>query len=616
MSQVSTRRYAANPAQLSPGTLVELFFDAVDRHSLPEAQLYREPSGWRPISHAQLLENVHALADALIGLGLTRGDRVALLSENRPEWALADFAMLCTGVLNVPVYPTLPANQIGYILKDAGVRSIFVSNAEQLAKIRECRASVPSLEHVITFDGSDQPAAGEEPLRVLLERTRKSADRTTPDEFRNRALAARPDDVATIIYTSGTTGQPKGVMLTHNNLYSNVLAQDWMKAEPGEAFVTVSFLPLSHVFQRMVDYCLFHLGCTIAYSTIDNAAEALHEVRPTVAVAVPRVYEKLYARILTATGFKRRIVLWARQVALDWADVVLSGRKPSVHLRAKHSLADRLVFSKVRERIGGRLRFFVSGGAPLGMQIAKFFYGAGILILEGYGLTETSPVIAVNTTNAMRMGTVGQAVPGTEISIAEDGEILARGPQIMKGYYNHPEATAEVVSPDGWFHTGDIGDIDADGFLRITDRKKDLIVTAGGKNIAPQPIQNAAKQSRFIADAVVIGDKRPYPILLVVPNFDTLTAWATQNQIRWTQHEDLVKNPAVHAKLEEEVTRRLEDFAHYEKPKKILVLPRELDLAAGEITPKLSVRRHVVEKSFSEGIEALYADAKEPAEAV
>jgi long-chain acyl-CoA synthetase len=357
----------------------------------------------------------------------------------------------------------------------------------------------------------------------------------------------------------------------------------------------------------MVDYCLFWLGCTIAHATIDNAVAALGEVKPTVAVAVPRVYEKLYAAILSGTGPKRKLVLWARQIALDWAEAGLNDRKPSLHLRMKHALVDRLVFSKVRDRIGGRLRFFVSGGAPLPLQIGKFFFGAGILILEGYGLTETSPVITVNTLQDLRMGTVGKPIPNTEIAIAEDGEILVRGPQIMKGYYNNPDATSEIISPDGWFHTGDIGVIDADGFLSITDRKKDLIVTAGGKNIAPAPIQNAAKLSRFVADAVVIGDKRPYPILLVIPDFDVLTRWATEQHIQFADRAELAADARVNAKLEEEVMRRLAGFARFEMPKKILVLPRELELAAGEITPKLSVRRHVVEKTFLPQIEALYA---------
>ncbi|MGQ0816091.1 MAG: AMP-dependent synthetase/ligase [Gemmatimonadota bacterium] len=612
----ATRTYEANPVKLPPGTLVDLFFGAVERHNLEKAQLYRTADGWRAISHQQLLADVNALGDGLLALGIEPGDRVGLLSENRPEWALADYAMLCTGVLNVPLYPTLPANQMAFIMADAGVRAVFVSNQEQLEKIRECRRTVSTVQHVIVFDDIPTGAAGELSLSHVLDLGRGGAARTAAPRFRERAKSARPDDVATIIYTSGTTGQPKGVMLTHNNIYSNVLAQSWMKAPTGEPFVAVSFLPLSHVFQRMVDYCLFHLGCTIAYSTIENAVASLGEVKPTIAVAVPRVYEKLYAAIMSATGVKKKLVLWARQVALDWADAVLSDRRPGAHLRFKHAIADKLVFSKVRAKIGGRLRFFVSGGAPLPVQIAKFLYGAGILVLEGYGLTETSPVIAVNTTEAMRLGTVGQPIANTEIAIAEDGEILARGPQIMKGYYKNPEATREIIDADGWFHTGDIGQIDADGFLTITDRKKDLIVTAGGKNIAPAPIQNSAKLSRFVTDALMIGDKRPYPVLLVVPDFDVLNAWAAQENIDTSERNRLVQNARVHAKIEDEVMKRLAGLARYEMPKKLLVLPREFEIARGEITPKLSVRRHVVEKSFQENIDALYAEAShEKAEA-
>jgi long-chain acyl-CoA synthetase len=605
-TQTATRTYAANPTRLPEGTLVDLFFGAVDHHNLEQAQMYRAEGGWRSISHQQLLADVHALADALASLGIVRGDRVALLSENRPEWALADYAMLCSGVLNVPLYPTLPANQMAYILQDAGARAVFVSNAEQLEKIREARKTVPGVEHVILFDVKPA-AAGEISLAQLLERGRGADVRTDAKTFRQQATSIGPDDIATLIYTSGTTGQPKGVMLTHNNICSNVLAQDWMKAKKGDPFVTVSFLPLSHIFQRMVDYCLFHLGCTIAYSTIDNAVKSMGEVKPTIVVAVPRVYEKLYAAILSATGVKRKLVLWARQVALDWAELVLADRKPGAALAMKHAIADKLVFSKVRARIGGRLKFFVSGGAPLPVSIAKFLFGARVLVLEGYGLTETSPVIAVNTLQSMRLGTVGQPIANTEVAIAEDGEILARGPQIMKGYYKNEQATREVIDADGWFHTGDIGNIDADGFLAITDRKKDLIVTAGGKNIAPAPIQNSAKLSRFIADAVMIGDKRPYPILLVVPDFPALEAWAAQEGISTKDHDQLVRDAKVQAKMDDEVARRLEGLARYEMPKKVLVLPREFEIARGEITPKLSVRRHVVEKSFQEEIEAIYA---------
>jgi long-chain acyl-CoA synthetase len=418
---------------------------------------------------------------------------------------------------------------------------------------------------------------------------------------------ASPDDVATLIYTSGTTGEPKGVMLTHNNLYTNVRAALLEALAVSPTDTSLSFLPLSHVFQRMVDYALFYAGVSIAYvPAMDLVAQSLTDIRPTIAVSVPRVYEKLYARILDATGLRRVLVVWARHVALDWTDASFAGGVPTA-LTLKHYIADRLVFSKIRKRFGNRIRFFVSGGAPLSPVVAKFFYGARVLILEGYGLTETSPVTNVNTPADFRIGTVGKPVPGTELRIAPDGEILVRGPQVMKGYYRDEDATRAAIDPDGWFHTGDIGALDGDSFLRITDRKKDLLVTAGGKNIAPQPIQNAAKTSRFVSEALLIGDRRPYPVLLVVPNFENVQTWARLHDVSGTVDE-LVRNPDVCARVQRDVESRLSEFARYEKPKKVLLLPRELSLDRGEITPTLKVKRKVVEDHFAPEIEAVYAE--------
>lgn len=606
------RKYAATPAELPEGTLVELFLDSVDRYNRPDAQMVRTADGWQPISHRQLLDDVRALSAWLAKHGYKRGDRVALLSENRPEWALADYAFLCAGILTVPVYPTLPPNQIEYILKDAGTRAFFVSTREQFAKATEIAQSV-GLEHIITFDDvADLPRIGRTLAAVLAE----GREVVIPEaEFRAAALTAKPDDVATLIYTSGTTGAPKGVMLTHNNIHSNVLANAWLKDQPGP-HTALSFLPLSHVFQRMVDYTLFGAGCPIAYvASMDNVAQALSEVRPTIVCAVPRVFEKLYARILSATGIKRRIVLWGRQVAIDWAITTLSGQKPSVTVRLQHALADRLVYSKVRDAIGGRLQFFVSGSAPLAPQIAYFFFGAGVPVYEGYGLTETSPVTNVNRPGAVRVGTVGKPVAGTEMMIAADGEILVRGPQIMKGYYRNPDATQQAIDADGWFHTGDIGDMDDEGFLRITDRKKELIVTAGGKNIAPQPIENLAKLSRFVAEAMLVGDRRPYPIMLVVPNFHSLETWAASQQLRWSTRAELVALSQVQEKLIGEVNQRLAGLARYELPKKFHIVDREFDLVKGEITPSLKLKRKVVEQNFRAAIEGMYAGAK-PEDAV
>jgi long-chain acyl-CoA synthetase len=604
------RKQAANPTPVREGTLVELFFSAIDRYHLPNAQLYRTAEGWQSISHDELLDRVRSFAAGLEQLGVRRGDRVGLLSENRPEWPLTDYALLCLGALNVPLYGTLPPPQIEFILRDAGARGVVVSNADQLAKIQEIADQLPDLQFIILFDGT-----GSGRVKTLSEVLAAGA-RVRPDEatFRERALQASPSDLATLIYTSGTTGQPKGVMLTHNNLFSNVMANTWLGAGNGKE-VALSFLPLSHVFQRMVDYALFYLGVPLAYvSSFDDLPRALVEVKPTVVCAVPRVYEKLYAKIMSVTGPKRALVLWARRVALEWAEAVLAGRKPATGLRIQHAIADKLVYTKVRARLGGRIKFFVSGGAPLDPELARFFYGAGVLILEGYGLTETSPVTNVNQPDAMRIGTVGKPVASTELMIAEDGEVLVRGPQVMKGYFNNEQATREAIDPDGWFHTGDIGDIDEDGYLRITDRKKDLIVTAGGKKIAPQPIENEVKRSRFIGEALILGDRRPFPIMLIVPDFPVLEGWAAEQGIQWKQRSELVANPAVQAKLEQEALSRLGDLARFELPKKFVILDREFDIDRGEITVKLSIKRRTVENNFRDAIEGAYAGAKSPAD--
>jgi long-chain acyl-CoA synthetase len=600
----SDLREVSNPAELPEGTLAGLFLNAVDTYDKRSAQLVRGADGWQSISHRELLGDVVTTVGALDALGVRRGDRVALLSENRPEWALVDYAVICAGALTVPLYPTLPANQVAFIVRHAGARVIFVSTAEQAAKIEQVRSELPDLEHVHVFDGA---AAGGGAFRDLLESAR---GRVTEQDVRARAAEVRPEDTATIIYTSGTTGEPKGVMLTHRNLYTNTQAVSRLVTYgPGDT--ALSFLPLSHVLQRMVDYMMFGAGVTLAYvESIDDVARALVEVKPTIAVAVPRVYEKLYAKILAAEGLKRRLVLWARQVALDWSAAVLEGAPMTTGLKVQHAIADRLVFSKLRAKLGGELRFFVSGGAPLSPQIARFFFGAGVTILEGYGLTETSPVTNVNTPEHFRIGTVGKAVPGTEIRIADDGEILIRGPQVMKGYYANDKATAEVLRDDGWFSTGDIGSIDADGFLRITDRKKEILVTAGGKNVAPQPIENAAKTSRYVAEAVMIGDRRPFPILLVVPNFDSLGHWASGEGITAAGPEALVANERARSMVEQDIAERLAGFARYEMPKKVVLLEREFSLEKGEITPTLKVKRRVIEQHFRDRIDPIYADGE------
>ena len=602
----ATRQYAANPADLPTGTLVELFFDAVESVDSDDAVRHREGEGrWQSISHAELLDRVRRTALGLEALGLEAGQRVAILSENRPEWAQADWAALCAGITDVPVYDTLPSNQVEYILNDAEIRLIFVSNRQQLDKVLAVWDEVPSLRKAVMFDG----AADDERVLSLAELMElgQESEAERGDGFKERALRVKPDDIATMLYTSGTTGPPKGVLLSHYNIFSNVMAvHDLFDAGPEDT--AVSFLPLSHILERMVDYWYFSRGVTIAYvHDIDLVAESLVEVKPTIAVSTPRLYEKVYDKVMSQTGVKGKLVAWAGRVGADWTEAKLSGRSPGLTTLVQRGIADRLVFKKIRARIGGRLRFFISGGAPLAHHVAKFFYGAGVMILEGYGLTETSPVTNVNTESEMKLGTVGKPVPGTEISIAEDGEILVRGPQVMQGYYNLPDATAEAIDADGWFHTGDIGEIDAEGFLKITDRKKDLIVTAGGKNIAPQPIENRVKESPFIDEAVMVGDRRPYAVLLLVPNDEKLMEWAGAEGIDATGDE-LLSDERVEAKMEEESLGNLEGFARFERPKKIALLSAEFTVESGELTPTQKVKRRVVEDRFSDVIEGLYAE--------
>ena len=607
---------SGGPRNSQPGTLTRLFFDAVQKYDRPDALQYKENGVYKPISHRELADRVRRVALGLQELGLQPGDRVAILSENRPEWAIADYACLASALTDVPLYPNLPAEQLPYLINDSGSTVIFTSTAVQSAKIAEIRAKCPSLKHVIGFSATKQP--GEDMTLADLEAKGKGVD--TPDrqaKYQERAASVKPDDIATLIYTSGTTGDPKGVMLTHDNLYSNVMAAAATVPFAGRD-TCLSFLPLSHVFERMAGhYLMMHTGTSIAYAeSMDTVAFNMTEVKPSLVLSVPRLYEKIYARVLdnalSGSAIKKNIFFWARGVADKWADEKLAGREPKGMLAVQYKIAQKLVFSKLQARTGGQLRYFVSGGAPLASEINKFFYAAGLVVLEGYGLTETSPVVAVNSPSKFRIGTVGPAVPGSELRIAEDGEILVKGPMVMKGYYKKPEATAEVIDKDGWFHTGDIGTIE-DGFLRITDRKKDIIVTAGGKNIAPQPIENAVKTNKYISQAVMIGDKRKFPIMLVVPNWDNLEKWAQRNNIVWPDRRSLLAMPTIQKKMDKEVAEQLHGFAHYEVPKKIGLLEHDFSIERGELTPKLSVKRKVVDKSYKDVIDALYAGAQDGA---
>lgn len=596
----------------TPRTLNELFFGGLDRYGQRPVVLRAKVGGaWREIGAAEVKETVQCLAAGLRELSITPGSNVAILSENRPEWAYVDFGCLTARCADVPIYPTLPAGQISYILRDSGAVAIFVSSKAQLEKILSIRQPdvTPALRHIIAMD-DDATGPGVMPFADLLARGKAALGKYP--RWREEALEAKPDDLATLIYTSGTTGDPKGVMLTHGNLTSNVVA-GLQYLDLTEQDECLSFLPLSHVFERMAGhYCMWQSAAIINYAqSVDTVSADLVERRPTVVLSVPRLYEKIYAKVLegaASSPVKKRIFDWSRANGEAWAELVLNKQPVPFGLGIRKAIADKLVFSKLVAKTGGRLRYFVSGGAPLSAEIAKFFFAAGLPIYEGYGLTETSPVISVNGKGFLRLGSVGRVVPGVEATIAADGEILTRGPHVMKGYYNKPQATAEVIDSGGWFHTGDIGMFDADGFLKITDRKKDIIVTAGGKNIAPQPIEGRVKTSKFVLNAVMIGDKRKFPILLVVPNVDILRQWATAEGRSYPDDAALLASKESAEKIDREVKKTLRDLAQFEMPKKIVLIPHDFSIESGELTPTLKVKRRVVEKNYQAQIEAAYAD--------
>jgi long-chain acyl-CoA synthetase len=605
---MATLDYTSEPTDLPPGTLAQLFFERVEAR--PGQVAFRHFPDESPrlvdITCGEVLEQVRTVVGGLRALGLDRGDRAAILSENRPEWALSDYGCICAGIWDVPIYATLTVPQVSYILENSGVSVVFVSSAAQMEKAVTARSEVEGSPPIVVFDAPPDLPEGVISWTDFLARGKEAIEGVTAEAFRSAALQAEPDDVATILYTSGTTGDPKGVMLTHNNLWSNVQASS-AHLPMTEDDSAMSFLPLSHVFQRMVDYLFFFSGVPIAYAhSIHTVGDDFKIVRPTVAVSVPRLYEKIYNGIMEAEGLTKKLIEWARGVGNAWADEVLAGRDPGMLVRLRYRLADMLVFGRIRAAVGGRIRYFISGGAPLAPELNRFFYSVGLPILEGYGLTETSPVTNVNTIEAFKIGTVGPPVPGTEIRIAEDGEIFVRGPQVMKGYYERPEATAEAIDQEGWFHTGDIGEIDAEGRLKITDRKKDIIVTAGGKNVAPQPIENRLKTNDYIEQVVMLGDRRNFCSLLVVPSFPNLESWAKTVGIRFDDRRSLLSNREVHELMEAQVFDSLRGLARYETPKKIGLLEAPFTIEDGTLTPTEKVKRRAVSALYKDLIDSFY----------
>jgi long-chain acyl-CoA synthetase len=585
-------------------TLNDIFFAATERN-LDRAMLYREAGKWLPISSSDFRRNVAGTVRALQRWGVQKGDRIAILSENRPEWSTADFAILLLGAVTVPVYATLTPEQTSYTLRDSGASIVFVSTEPQLRKIQAILLQT-QIKRIVVMDHVQIPS--DLPVTcVLMDQFMSQGSKSLDPQTESIARSVKPDDLATIIYTSGTTGTSKGAMLTHGNIASNInYSLLGFNMRPG--MLSISFLPLSHVTARHVDFSLLYHGVTLAYCPfMENLNETFLEVHPSLCVSVPRVYEKIYAKAeMKAHSFAKRVIYrWALSVGRANKAVILAGQIPT---SSNWKLANQVVFSKIREGLGGRIETFISGGAPLGRELAEWFATVGIRIHEGYGLTETSPVIAVNTPGNHRIGTVGKILPNLEVRIAEDREILVRGPSIFKGYWNRPEETQNAFE-EGWFKTGDIGQIDADGYLSVTDRKKELIKTSGGKFIAPQPIENSLKLNPLVGTPAIIGDKHKFAFVIVSPNFPMLEDWARAHEVAFSSRAELVSNPNVQALYEGIVEEVNQNLARFEKLKRVLLVPDEFTADNGALTPTLKLRRRVIEDRYRHQIEEVYAQA-------
>jgi len=592
----------------SISTINDIFFAAVAR-DLDRMMLYREAGKWLPVASRQFGRSVARTARALHAWGVRPGDRIAILSENRPEWPIADMASLLLGAVTVPLYTTLTAEQTAFVLNDAGCRAIFLSSDQQLHKVLSILPDT-KIEKLVVMDavefvGDLAPFADK---CLAMSQITSQGPETLDVDLEAKARSIGSDDLATIVYTSGTTGTSKGAMLTHGNITSNILCSlQGFDMRPG--LISISFLPLCHITARHVDFAMIYHGVTLAYCPfMDRLPASLLEVQPSIFVAVPRVYEKIYAQAeQTAKGLGKRAVYdWALSVGQTHKQEILEGRTPTSR---SWKVANRFVFSKIRAGMGGHVETFISGGAPLGRELAEWYATAGIRIHEGYGLTETSPVIAVNTPINHRIGTVGKILPNLDVRIAEDGEILVRGPSVFKGYWNRPEETKAALV-DGWFKTGDIGNIDADGYLSVTDRKKDLIKTSGGKFIAPQPIENSLKLNPLVSVAAILGDRRKFPAVMISPNFAALEEWARENNLAFTSRTELVADPKVQALYEGIVEGINGNLARFEKLKRVLLVADEFTADNGVLTPTMKLRRRVIEERYRKQIDDLYAQAE------
>jgi long-chain acyl-CoA synthetase len=597
-------------------TLAGCFLNAADRFANPDAQMYRSTSGlnegeWNSISAQEMLRRVAGLAHSLTKLGIRAGDRVAIFAPNCPEWHTVDFAIQGLSAVTVPVYFNESVERMAYILNDSGARIVATVGESQAQKINERRNELAGVEHVISARGPLDVPAGS-----LLYSDLITGGDAEIAEYRRTAAFATPDQLATIIYTSGTTGEPKGVMLTHANLVSN--ATDSCRGfDTSPLDVELSLLPLAHIYGRVVDYSYIFRGVTVAYvELIESVAQALREVHPTAMAAVPRLYEKMYANIIergrSETGLKRRIFNWAIRKAEKSVPWRAHGQQASFALKWQWHIADALVYSKIRDGVGGKLRILSSGGAPIGAGLIEFFWSIGLPVYQGYGLTETSPVVTANNSQANKIGTVGRPIAGVEVRVAEDGEILVKGKCVMQGYYKKPEDTRDAFTPDGWFRTGDIGNLDEDGYLIITDRKKELLKTAGGKFVAPAPIENLLKTSPFIDNAIVFGDRRKFVSVLIVPNFPHIEAEARKAGREIATPGQALSDAWVLELMKSEIERLTAKLAHYEQPKRFALIEKDFTYAGGELTYTLKLKRRVIEERYHDVIERIYADVQEP----
>ncbi len=588
-------------------TLSQLFIYNTTKFNKPDLFSYRGKDGhFHKISSNEFKDRVIFFAMGLKGLGVKKATKVLFLSENRPEWHISDFACHLLGAVVVPIFPTLVHEQIEYIVNHSEAEIIIASNSKQLEKIDKIKDNIRKVKHIISFE-SEVPG-GVLTFDDVLENGREMDSSTFLEEAVNQTS---PDKLATIIYTSGTTGTPKGVMLSHRNFISNMLdCSSFLNLNTGDK--ALSFLPLSHAFERTVDYVYFYKGLSIVYSaSIENLSMDLEECSPMIMAAVPRFYEKIKAKIVMKsekeTGLKKAVFNWALATGKKNSKLVLNGKQPGLLLRWQLKIADNLVFSKIREKTGGNIRFFISGGAPLSADVGSFFHAVGLTILEGYGLTETAPVIAVNIPEKPKFGTVGKILPSVEVKISEDGEILAKGPNIMQGYFKLPEET-EIVMSDNWFHTGDIGLVDDEGYLVITDRKKQLLVTSVGKKIAPQAIEKEVEVSKYIEQVVLIGEQRKYITALILPDFEQLHLFAQENNINFTSNENLIREQRVNELIQNEIDTRQSRLSNYERIHHFSLLSEPFTIENGQLTPTMKVIRTVVIEKYSEIIEDMYEE--------